>query len=54
MDAIKQAETLFISIARQHADYNLIKDELREHDLTSEQYNYILENWNRILKDNNL
>lgn len=51
---LQQAENIFISIAKQYADYNLIKDELREKDLTDKQYNHILEHWNDILRANNL
>ena len=54
----QQAEELFIDIAMQYEEYDDIKDRIRGlnsfGELTDEQYDYILENWDKLLKKHNL
>lgn len=53
-----KAEELFISIAEQHENCEDIIDNLRELNssgqITDEEYNYILQEWDSMLKKHNL
>ena len=52
------AEETFVNIARQHTEYNDIKDRIRGlhsyNEITDAQYNYILDEWDNMLKKHNL
>lgn len=52
------AEKVFVEIAEQYGTYDEIKEHIRSlhsaDELTDEEYNYILEEWDNILKKNNL
>ena len=54
----QQAEKMFIEIAEKETEHDEIKEQIRSlhsHDeLDDEQYNYILENWNKLLQKYNL
>ena len=54
----QQAENMFIEIAEKETEHDEIKEQIRSlhsHDeLDDEQYNYILENWNKLLQKHNL
>ena len=54
----QQAEKMFIEIAEKETEYGEIKEQIRNlhsHDeLDDEQYNYILENWHKLLQKYNL
>ena len=54
----QQAEKIFIEIAEKETEYGEIKEQIRNlhsrDELDDEQYNYILENWDKLLQKHNL
>ena len=55
---IKKAVEYFVDIAKRHDTYEEIKEELRSlhscDELTDDEYNYLLEEWDNILIEYNL
>lgn len=53
-----KAEEYFVDIASKHEDYDDIIDEIRslnsENEITDEDYTYLLENWDNLLRKYNL
>lgn len=54
----QQAEKMFVEIAAKETEYGEIKERIRDlhshNKLDDEQYNYILENWDKLLQKHNL
>ena len=54
----QKAEELFIEIAKQYEEHDDIKDRIRGlhsyGELTDEEYDYIIENWDSLLAEHNL
>ena len=55
---MEQAIDLFIGIAQQYEEYDDIKDRIRGlhsfGELSDTEYDYIIQNWDNILKEHNL
>ena len=55
---MEHAIDLFVDIAKQYEEYDYIKDRIRGlhsfGELSDKEYDYIIENWDTILKQHNL
>ena len=57
-DRILELKEIFVDIAEEYTEYNDIKDRIRGlhsfGDITDDEYNYLIQNWDDILKEYNL